>query len=231
MQIRKFAMGGVCLGAAMQVWTPAARAQNCVASQDAAVDCFVGYAVKTDLTSLRYGMNMSQFKAYGVAISKIMQAQQDYLVLAGMASAIADAMPPRNANGSGNASAQQAAVNAIVHAEVLCGLVALPAEVNEQQAKYFSLDLVASMNKTRGIMLSPGFLLRVTDSYIVSGTSSGVVNWTQVNSQLAIMVSGLSSAGLLKLPVSVTLANAQTFAQDLAQAIYTYKQATGRPSL
>jgi hypothetical protein len=231
MKIRKFAIGGVCLGAAMQAWTPAARAQNCVASQDAAVNCFVGYAVKTDLTSLRYGMNMSQFKAYGVAISKIMQAQQDYLVLAGMASAIADAMPPTNANGSGNASAQQAAVNAIVHAEVLRGLVALPAEVNEQQANYFSLDLVASMNKTKGIMLSPGFLLRVTDSYIVSATSGGVVNWTQVNSQLAIMVSGLSSAGLLKLPVSVTLANAQAFAQDLAQAIYAYKQATDRPSL
>jgi hypothetical protein len=232
MKIRTVAIAGVWLGAVItQAWSPAARAQNCVASQDAAVDCFVGYAVKTDLTSLRYGMTMAQFKAYGVAISKILQAQQDYLVLAGMASAIADAMPPSDANGSANAVAQQTAVNAIVQAEILCGLVTLPGEVNQQQAQWFSLDLVTSMNATKGIMLSPGFLLRVTDSYIVSGTSGGVVNWTQVNSQLASMVSGLSSAGLLKLPASVTLANAQTFAQDLAQAIYAYKQATGRTSL
>jgi hypothetical protein len=232
MKIRKIAMAGVWLCAAItQAWSPAARAQNCVASQDAAVDCFVGYAVKTDLTSLRYGMTMTQFKAYGVAISKILRAQQDYLVLTGMASAIADAMPPTNANGSANASAQQAAVNAIVQAEILCGLVTLPGEVNQQQAQWFSLDLVTSMNATKGIMLSPGFLLRVTDSYVVSGTSGGVVNWTQVNSQLASMVSGLSTAGLLKLPASVTLASAQTFAQDLAQAIYAYKQATGRTSL
>jgi hypothetical protein len=232
MKIRKIAMAGGWLGAAItQAWSPAARAQNCVASQDAAVDCFVCYALKTDLTSLRYGMTMAQFKAYGVAISKIVQAQQDYLVLAGMASAIADAMPPTNANGSANVAAQQAAVNAIVQAEILCGLVTLPSEVNQQQAQWFSLDLVTSMNATKGIMLSPGFLLRVTDSYIVSGTSAGVVNWAQVNSQLASMVSGLSGAGLLKLPVSVTLANAQTFAQGLAQAIYAYKQATRRTSL
>ena len=232
MKIRKYAWVGVCLGAAItQAWAPAARAQGCVASQDAAVGCFVGNSVKTGLTSLRYGMTMTQFKAYGVAISKILQAQQDYLVLAGMASAVADAMPPTNANGTANTSAQQTAVNAIVHSEILCGLVALPAEANEQQASWFSLDLVTSMNATQGIMLSPGFLLRVTDSYIVSATSNGVVSWTQVNSQLASMVSGLSSAGLLKLPASVTLANAQLFAQDLAQAIYVYKQATGKVSL
>ncbi len=232
MKIGKLTWAGVCLGAAItQAWTPGVRAQSCVASQDAAVGCFVGNSVRTGLTSLRYGMTMSQFKAYGVAISKVLQAQQDYLVLAGLASAIADAMPPTNANGTANASAQQTAVNAVVHAEILCGLVTLPAGVNEQQAQWFSLDMVGSMNATQGIMLSPGFLLRVTDSYIVSATSNGVVNWTQVNSQLASMVSGLSSAGLLKLPGSVTLANAQLFAQDLAQAIYAYKQATGKVSL
>lgn len=224
---------GVCLGAAIsQAWAPAlVHAQNCVASQDAAVGCFVNNSVRTGLTSLRYGMNMTQFRAYGVAVSKMMQTQQAYLVLAGMSSAIADAMPPTNANGTVNASAQQAAVNAIVHAEILCGLVTLPSEANEQQAQWFSLDMVTSMNETKGIILSPGFLLRVTDSYIVSATSGGVVNWTQVNSQLASMVSTLASAGLLKLPANVTLSSAQTFAQDLAQAIYNYRQATGRASL
>jgi hypothetical protein len=232
MRIRRIAIAGVCLGAAItHPWAPAAHAQSCVASQDAAVGCFVGNSVRTGLTSLRYGMNMTQFKAYGVAVSKIMQAQQDYLVLAGMASAIADVMPPTNANGVANTSAQQTAVNAIVHAEILCGLVTLPSTVSEQHAKWLSLDMVGSMNETNGIMLSPGFLLRVTDSYIINATMNGVVNWTQVNSQLASMISGLSSAGLLKLPASVTLSNAQLFAQDLAQAIFAYKQATGRTSL
>jgi hypothetical protein len=232
MKFRKLGWVGVCLGAAItQAWSPVALAQNCEASQSAAVDCFVGYAVKTDLTSLRYGMNMTQFKAYGVAVSKILQAEQDYVVLAGMAGAVADAMPPTNASGSQNASAQQTAMDSIVQAEISCGLVALPAQVSQQQAEYFSLDLVSSMNSSGGIMLSPGFLLRVIDSYIVSGTSGGIVNWTQVNSQLATMVGTLSSSGLLKLPASVTLASAQTFAQELARAIYAYKQATARPSL
>jgi hypothetical protein len=231
MNIQKFAIAGVFLIGTTLVAPPATRAQNCVASQDAAVDCFVGNSVKTGLTSLRYGMNMNQFKAYGVAVSRILQAQQDYLALAGMASAVADAMPPTNVDGTANSAAQQTAMNAIVHAEILCGLTPLPAEVNEQQAKYFSLDMIASMNDTHGIMLSPGFLLRAIDSYVVTATVNGVVNWTQVNSQLATMVSGLSSAGLLKLPSSVTLANGQLFAQDLAQAIYNYKQATRKATL
>jgi len=223
---------GVCLGAAItQAWAPTARGQGCAASADAAVGCFVGDAVKAGMTSLRYGMNMTEFKAYGVAVSRIVQAQGDYVVLAGMASAVADAMPPTNANGTKNAPAQLAAVDAIVHAEIVCGLVTLPAEVNEKQAQWFSLDLVTSMNAANGIVLSPGFLLRVTDSYIVSATSNGTVNWTQVNARLAGMVSSLSSTGLLKLPANLTVANAQTFAQDLAQAIYAYKQATGRRSL
>jgi hypothetical protein len=233
MKIRKWAWAGVWLGAAItQAWSPAAHAQqNCEASQNAAVDCFVAYAVQTDLTSLRYGMNMTQFKAYGVAVSKILQAHQDYLVMAGMASAIADAMPPTNAAGTANAAAQTTAVDAIVHAEILCGLVSLPSQVSQQQAQWFSLDVVNSMNSSSGVMLSPGFLLRAIDSYVVTATSGGKVNWTQANSQLATMVSSLSSAGLLKLPPSVTLANAQLFAQDVAQAIYNYKQATGRTTL
>jgi hypothetical protein len=231
MRIRKLLIVGVCL-AAGAIAGPSARAQQgCNSSQDAAVQCFVGNAVRTNLTSLRYGMTMSQFKGYGVAVSRILQAQQDYLALAGVASAIADAMPPTNADGSANTAAQQAAVTAIVQDEITDGLVTIPAEVNEQQMIWFSLDMVNSMNETKGIMLSPGFLLRITDSYIVTATSNGVVNWTTVNSSLASMVSSLSSAGLLKLPASVTLADAQTFSQNLAQAINNYKLATGRKSL
>jgi hypothetical protein len=231
MRIRKLLIVGVCLAAGAAIAAPAAYSQACTSSQDAAVECFVGNAVRTNLTSLRYGMTMSQFKSYGVAVSRILQAQQDYLALAGVASAIADAMPPTNTDGSANTAAQQAAVTAIVQAEITDGLVTIPAEVSEQQMIWFSLDMVTSMNETKGIMLSPGFLLRITDSYIVTATTNGVVNWTTVNSSLATMVSSLSSAGLLKLPASVTLADAQTFSQALAQAIYTYKAATGRTSL
>jgi hypothetical protein len=229
MKIRDFVVVGVCLAAAAVA--PTAGAQNCDSSQDAAVQCFVGYAVRTNLTSLRYGMNMTQFKAYGVAVSKILQDQQDYLALAGIAGAVADAMPPTNSNGSANTAAQQAAVNAIVQAEISDDLVTIPAEVSEQQMEWFSLDLVASMNETKGIMLSPGFLLRLTDSYIITGTTNGTVNWTVVNANLMAMVNNLAGAGLLKLPASVTLSNAQSFAQNLAQAIYSYKVATGRTSL
>jgi hypothetical protein len=232
MKTRDFMAVGVCL-AALGILAPAAGAQtrSCNASQDAAVQCFVASALRTDLTSLRYGMTTAQFQAYGVAVSKIVQAPQDYLVLAGLSGAIADAMPPANADGSSNVAAQQAAVNAIVGSEIATGLVTLPAEVSEQQMKWFALDLVASMDTTNGIMLSPGFLLRMTDSYVVTATSGGVVNWTTANASLVAMVNSLSSAGLLKLPASVTIADAQTFAEDLAQAIYAYKVATGRTSL
>jgi len=132
---------------------------------------------------------------------------------------------------SANAAAQQAAVESIVQAEISDALVTIPAEVSEQQMEWFSLDMVTSMNETKGIMLSPGFLLRLTDSYIVTGTTNGTVNWTLVDANLMSMVNNLAGAGLLKLPASVTLSNAQSFAQNLAQAIYTYKVATGRTSL
>jgi hypothetical protein len=230
MKSQDFVVVGVCLAAAAAM-APTAGAQNCNTSQNAAVQCFVTNAVKTKLTSLRYGMNMSQFEAYGVAVSKILQDQQDYLALAGIAGAIADSMPPTNSNGSANAAAQQAAVESIVQAEITDDLVTIPAEVSEQQMEWFSLDMVSSMNETNGIMLSPGFLLRLTDSYIVTGTTNGTVNWTLVNANLMAMVNNLAGAGLLKLPASVTLSNAQSFAQSLAQAIYAYKVATGRTSL
>ena len=84
MKLRDFVVVGVCLAIAA-VAAPVSNAQNCNSSQDAAVQCFVGYAVRTNLTALRYGMNMTQFKAYGVAVSKILQDQQDYLALAGIA--------------------------------------------------------------------------------------------------------------------------------------------------
>jgi len=174
---------------------------------------------------------MTQFKAYGVAVSKVMQTQQAYLVLFGISSAVADAMPPTNADGSPNAAAQQTALNSIVHSEIANGLVAVPAEVSEQQLEWLSLDLVTSMNSMPEIMLSPGTLLRITDSNVVAATTGGVVNWTLADANLVSMVNSLSTAGLLKLPPSVALSGVEAFTQDLARAIYTYKAATGRATL
>jgi hypothetical protein len=45
---------------------------------------------------------MSQFKAYGVSVSKIVQQQPTALAVVGLASAVADALPPTNASGSAN---------------------------------------------------------------------------------------------------------------------------------
>ena len=81
-------------------------APNCTASSDAAVQCFVANAVTTGLTQPRYGMTLAQFQAYGVAVTKILQTDQTYLVLVGLSSAIADALPPTNADGTYNTSAQ-----------------------------------------------------------------------------------------------------------------------------
>src|SRR5271155_1213926 len=89
---------------AMAVLSPPAAAQstNCTSSQQAAVQCFVANAVATDLTKPRYGMTLPQFEAYGVAVSHILQTHTTYLMLVGTSSAIADAMPPTNANGTAN---------------------------------------------------------------------------------------------------------------------------------
>jgi hypothetical protein len=229
MKIWKFVCVTLCAGIAAIGAAPA-KAQ-CTSTQDAAVQCFVGNAVTTNLTSLRYGMTLSQFKNYGVSVSKILQDQPTYMVLLGMAGAVSDAMPPTNANGSSNAAAQQNAVNSIVAAEVSGNLVTMPAESTEQDLQWFSLDLVSGMNQSTGVILSPGALLRVLDSYLVTATTGTTVNWTKVNNSLSTLVGNLITSGLLRLPSSVSQGQATTFAQTLAQIIYAYKTATGRAHL
>ena len=58
-------------------------------------------------------MTLTQFESYGIAVSKILQTQHTYLMLVGT-SAIADALPPTNADGSSDSAAQTTAVNSIV---------------------------------------------------------------------------------------------------------------------
>jgi hypothetical protein len=230
MLIRQLALAGVCLGIAAAAAAPT-HAQQCTSSQDAAVECFAGDALKTGLLDNHHGLTTSQFKTYSVSVSRILQAQETNLILFGMSSAVADAMPATNANGTANQTAQTNAVNSIVAAELSSGIVTIPAEVNEQDMQWFSLDMVTSMDANNGILLSPGTLLRVIDSYIVAQTSGGSVNWTAVNTNLGVMVTNIATLGLLKLPAAITLAQVRTFAQSLAQIIYTYKVVTARTTL
>jgi|HubBroStandDraft_6_1064221.scaffolds.fasta_scaffold122078_3 hypothetical protein len=230
MSLKNIVLAGVCL--LLVSAAPPVRAQGgCASGPDAAVQCFVGNAVRSNLVTMQFGMTMSQFKAYGVSVSKIVQQQPTALAVVGLASAVADALPPTNANGSANPAAQTAAVNAIVDAAIANDIITVPTETNAQDLKWFSLDLVNAMNANNGILLSPGTMLRVLDSYVVTATTSGTVNWTQANSGIATMITNLAGAGLLKLPATIATAQAIQFAQSLAQITYTYRTATARTSL
>jgi hypothetical protein len=120
MRLRKTGMAVMFSVLAMSSPSKPAVAQsiNCVASQQAAIRCFVANAVTTKLTQPRYGMTLAEFEAYGVAVSNILQTHHTYLMLVGTSSAIADAMPPTNANGSANQAAQDLAVTQIVSGAV-----------------------------------------------------------------------------------------------------------------
>jgi hypothetical protein len=229
MKFAKFLLVGVCLVGFFA--GPALHGQGCASGQDAAVDCFVGNAVRTNLVTIQFGMTMAQFKQYGVSVSKIVQTQPTSLAAVGLASAVADALPPTNADGTPNATAQSTAMNSIVDAGIANNFLTLPPETNSQDLKWFSLDLVRVMNGNNGILLSPGTMLRVIDSYVVSSTTNGAVNWTQANSGIAAMMTNLGGAGMLKLPPAITTAEAVQFAQSLAQVTYAYRTATRRSSL
>jgi hypothetical protein len=228
----KCALAVVCL-VGLSLCPRPAGAQQCNAGQDQAVECFVTSAVKTGLTTPRYGMTMSQFKAYGVSVSKILQTDETYLVLVGTSSAIADAMPPTNLNGSANISAQQTAITSIVNALVANGLATLPAETTQSDLNYFSMDVATAMNTSGGYLqlMTPGVGLRVIDSYVVTGTTSGSVNWTTVDASLSTAINNMISAGLIKVPSGVSLSQVNSLVDSVAQAIWTYKQSTGRAHL
>jgi hypothetical protein len=230
MILKNIALAGVCLLVVSAA--PSLHAQaSCTEGPDAAVQCFVGNAVHTNLVTLQYGMTITRFKAYGVSVSKIVQSQPTALAVVGLASAVADALPPTNADGTPNQAAQATALDSIVEAGISNNLLTLPAETTAQDLEWFSRDLVNVMNTNNGILLSPGTMLRVIDSYVVTATTGGTVNWTQVNSGIATMVTNFASAGLLKLPASVTTAQAIRFAQSLAQITSAYKAGTGRATL
>jgi hypothetical protein len=214
---------------------PAAHAQSfipCTASQSAAVKCFVNNAVTTDILTVPAGMTSTSYQSYAVAVLRIVQSTNTSVILLGTTSAIADAMPPTNENGMPNESAQANAINSIIGAEINTGLIALPTQTTQVQLVLFAQQTAANMSGFSGVSLSPGSVLRLIDSYIVTATSSsGTVNWTQVDASLATAVNNLNSSGLMKLPSTVTQAEFTTFVEDVAQSISTYKSATGKKTL
>jgi len=232
MGVKKSVLLAVCLGASAFA-APSMYAQNCTASQHAAIECFVANAVTTKITAPRYGMTLPEFKAYGVAVSEILQSNHTYLVLIGISSAIADAMPPKNLDGSKNQSAQDLAVSQIVDAAIAGGFAPLPSNVTARQLQWFTLDLVNAMNDNDGMMqmLTPGVGLRIVDSYVVTGTSGGSVNWPLVDASLTGAVQSFISSGLMKIPAGHTPAQVETFVGSVAQAIYAYKGSTNRAAL
>jgi hypothetical protein len=233
MRLSKLYFVGVCAVIGVAMARPVAAQTNCTASANAAVECFVANAVATKMTKPRYGMTLAEFKTYGVAVSQILQTHHTYLVLTGLASAIADAMPPKNANGSENQSAQDIAVSQIVDAATTAKFTPAPAGANSQDLQWFTLDLVDAMNDNDGVMqmLTPGVGLRVIDSYVVTATSHGSVNWTQAEASIGTAINNLIVSGLLKVPAGMTTTELKTFANSVAKAIYAYKVATNRTAL
>jgi hypothetical protein len=236
MIVRKLFVVFVCLLGAALLAGPAqsqTSSTNCAASQQAAVECFVANAVATDLTKPRYGMTLAQFESYGVAVSQILQTHHTYLVLVGVSSAVADAMPPTNADGSANQIAQENAVTQTVAAANHLGLASLPTGTTLADLEHFSLDITSAMNDNNGVLelLTPGISLRIIDSYIVTATTNGTVNWSEVNSKLSAAVASYTSAGLMKVPSGMTMTQVSSFANELAQVIFNYKVATHRTAL
>ncbi len=210
---------------------------QCTGSQDAAVQCFVMNAVSTRLTSIPSGMTLAQYQAYGVAISKTFQTPTLLVFLIGMTSAAADALPPTNAQGNADQTAQNNAVNAVVAAGLKDALFTLPSEVSLAQLQQIAREMTGQVGQNNGLVISPGALLRTLDSYIVSatstssGTAAAAVNWLQVTTGLSTLVNNLMSTGLMKLPTGISLGDVKQFALDVCTAIEQYKQATQKTHL
>jgi hypothetical protein len=206
---------------------------NCTASQQAAVECFVANAVTTNLAEPRHGMTLAQFESYGFAVSRILQTHSTYLVLVGLSSAVADAMPPVNADGTANPTAQTNAIMQAVSAASSNGITFPPSGVSLLDLQHFALDVAGAMNDNQGALelLTPGISLRIIDSYLITATANGKVSWTDVDAKLSTAVSNFISSGLIKIPPGMTRTQVSSFANSLAQAIYNYKVATHRTAL
>ncbi len=204
----------------------------CNSSQSFAVRCFVRNAIATKILTVPSGMTLTAYDNYAVAVLRITQDTNLSVILLGTTSAIADAIPARNADGTANETAQTNAINAIVNSESLTGIITLPPQTTEAQVEMFAQQTVSNLTGFTGVSLSPGAVLRLVDSYIITAkTSAGEINWTTVDASLTTAAKNLINSGMLKLPSGVTQAQFTTFVEDVAHAIAAYKSATGRKSL
>ncbi len=232
MNVRKPKVAGLCLALLGLAAIPTRAQTSCTASPDAAVQCFVKNAVKAGLVDLPAGMTLSKYKAYGVSVSNIVQSPETLMFVLGTMCAVADALPPTNADGTTeNRDARDAAINAILDAGLNAGLAPLPPETTSDQLKRFARDVAATMTQSTGVQIAPGALLRLLDSMVVKATSGATVNWNKVSDDISSTVDGLVTAGLLKLPEGLPVDNVKQFANDLALAIQNYKIATGKTEL
>jgi hypothetical protein len=233
MNVRKFFPALVLLFGAALTARPALSQTNCTATQEAAVECFVANAVATDLAKPRYGMTLAQFESYGVAVSQILRTHHTYIILVGISGAVADATPPTNTNGTPNQTAQDNAVTQAVAAPNNFDLTTMPKDASLLDLQHFSLDVTDAMNGNDRFLelLSPGISLRIIDSYLVTATTNGAVNWTEVNTSLSAAINNFVKSGLMKVPPGMTLTDVTSFAYSLAQVIHNYKVETHRTAL
>ena len=234
MNRKKIGLFWGCLSLLLAVTVPArSQSTGCTASPDAAVKCFVKNALSAGLTTLPAGMNLTQYKDYGVSVSYIVQTPHTMVFLLGTMGAAADALPPVNADGvTPNQAAQDAAVGAIVDAALRDGLIALPAGTTADQLKLFASSICGAMAQYGGVSIAPGSLLRFLDTYIVNATmAGGTVDWTKVRTNISTLVDSLVASGLLKIPAGGSADNVKQFASDVAVIIHDYKVATGKTTL
>jgi hypothetical protein len=178
-------------------------------------------------------MTLAEFESYGVSVSLILRTQRTYVVLVGISSAVADAMPPANADGTPNQTAQDNAIMATISAANRYGFTSPPAGTTLLDLEHFSMDVADTMNNNNGALelLTPGISLRIVDSYIITATSNGQVNWSEVDANLSTVVSKYISSGLIKIPPGMFSYGVTSFVNSLAKIIYDYKVATHRTTL
>ncbi len=234
MSFRKSVFFSAIFSAAIALSASGAGAQsNCTASQSAAIKCFVSNAVATKITATRHGMTLADYESYGVSVNAIIQSDHTYLVLVGISSAVADAMPPTNADGSANASAQNSAIGTLVsrrggrsprqydfrrhhgRSSVL--------HHGRRQRHERQQQLPRSAHPWR---LAPHHrFLRRLRHHQRHRQLDRSQHWHRFRH------SNMVAAKMIHIPPGVSEADIKSFAQTLGKAIYNYKVATKRTTL
>ena len=100
-----------------------------------------------------------------------------------------------------------------------------PAGTSLLDLEHFSMDVAAAMNNNNGALelLTPGISLRIIDSYIITATTNGQVNWTRWTPAFPPPLPNTSTPVMVKFRPACSLTGVTSFANSLAQVIQTYK--------